>query len=163
MLNKCYRQSRDKGKIRHNTQNKDKPTKKLNRSDSSTDPIKNVGVNPGDGKVVVVSYKTFTKLLILSVKSIVVNRGKKPWLRWWKTTLLSKVLFLSLSSTWSLFHVHLHSNSCVLNIVLVVLSHIFILFQVSCFFYYLICVIYFKIILKLTFFYRKIDIERYTQ
>jgi hypothetical protein len=85
MLNKCYRQSRDKGKIRHNTQNKDKPNKdkpnkKLKRSDSSTDPTKNVGVNPGacDGKAVVVSYKTFIRLLILSVKSIVVNRGKKP-------------------------------------------------------------------------------------
>ena len=156
MLNKCYRQSRDKGKIRHNTQNKDKPNKKLKRSDSSTDPTKNVGVNPGacDGKAVVVSYKTFIRLLILSVKSIVVNRGKKPWLRW-KTTLLSKVLFLSLSSTWSLFHVHLHSNSCVLNIVLMVLSHIFILFQISCFFYYLICVIYFKIILKWTFLLQK--------
>lgn len=84
MLNKCYRQSRDKGKIRHNTQNKDKPTKKknnkkLNRSDSSTDPIKNVGVNPGDGKVVVVSYKTFTKLLSLLKVLLLIEERNHDW------------------------------------------------------------------------------------
>lgn len=79
MLNKCYRQFRDKGKIRHNTQNKDKPTKKLNRSDSSTDPIKNVGVNPGDGKVVVVSYKTFTKLLSLLKVLLLIEERNHDW------------------------------------------------------------------------------------
>jgi hypothetical protein len=55
------------GTIHRTKTNQPKKTnKKLKRSDSSTDPTKNVGVNPGacDGKVVVVSYKTFIRLLI---------------------------------------------------------------------------------------------------